>query len=284
MTDFLRNRFLSADLSYDECEICIVGLPYDGTSSYRPGSRFGPNAIRKASWGMETYSPNLGRDLGDLKICDIGDLEIPFGNKEMVLAKIREVIRKIIGDGKYPVFLGGEHLITLPIVKGFRNHLEDLTVIQFDAHADLRDEYLGETISHCTVMRRVLEVIGAGKLLQFGIRSGSKEEFSYANTIGSLCEFGQDGFHRALRSIGDRPLYISLDLDVLDPSILPGTGNPEPGGIDFNEMICALKILGKARVIGFDIVELSPNHDPSEVSSIVTSMLVREMILNCWAK
>ncbi len=284
MTDFLQNRFLSADLSYDQCEICIVGLPYDGTSSFRPGSRFGPNAIRKASWGMETYSPNLGRDLGDLKICDLGDLEIPFGNKEMALAKIREVIQKIIDDGKYPVLLGGEHLITLPIVEGFRNRFDDLAVIQLDAHADLRDEYLGETISHSTVMRRVLEVIGAGKLSQFGVRSASKEEFSYANTIGSLYEFGEDGFHRALRSIGDRPLYISLDLDVLDPSILPGTGNPEPGGIGFNEMICALKILGKSRVIGFDIVELSPNHDPSEVSSIVTSKLVREMILNCWAK
>ena len=202
----------------------------------------------------------------------------------MALAKIREVIQKIIDDGKYPVLLGGEHLITLPIVEGFRNRFDDLAVIQLDAHADLRDEYLGETISHSTVMRRVLEVIGAGKLSQFGVRSASKEEFSYANTIGSLYEFGEDGFHRALRSIGDRPLYISLDLDVLDPSILPGTGNPEPGGIDFNEMICALKILGKTRVIGFDIVELSPNHDPSEVSSIVTSKLVREMILNCWAK
>ena len=284
MTDFLQNRFLSADHSYDQCEICIVGLPYDGTSSYRPGSRFGPNAIRKASWGMETYSPNLGRDLGDLKICDLGDLEIPFGNREIALSKIREVIQKIIDDGKYPVLLGGEHLITLPIVEGFRSRFDDLTVIQLDAHADLRDEYLGETISHSTVMRRVLEVVGAGKVFQFGVRSASKEEFSYANTIGSLYEFGEDGFHRALRSIGDRPLYISLDLDVLDPSILPGTGNPEPGGIDFNEMIFALKILGKARVIGFDIVELSPNHDPSEVSSIVTSKLVREMILNCWAK
>jgi len=233
---------------------------------------------------METYSPNLHRDLGDLKICDLGDLEIPFGNKEVALSKIREVIQKIIDDGKYPVLLGGEHLITLPIVEGFRSHFHDLTVIQLDAHADLRDEYLGETISHSTVMRRVLEVVGSGNVFQFGVRSANKEEFSYANTIGSLYEFGEDGFHRALRSIGDKPLYISLDLDVLDPSILPGTGNPEPGGIDFNEMICALKILGKARVIGCDIVELSPNHDPSEVSSIVTSKLVREMILNCWAK
>jgi agmatinase len=233
---------------------------------------------------METYSPNLGRDLADLKICDLGDLEIPFGNREMALSKIREVIQKIIDDGKYPVLLGGEHLVTLPIVEGFRSRFDELTVIQLDAHADLRDEYLGETISHSTVMRRVLEVVGPGKVFQFGVRSASKEEFSYANTIGNLYEFGEDGFHRALRSIGDRPLYISLDLDVLDPSILPGTGNPEPGGIDFNEMIRALKILGKARVIGFDIVELSPNHDPSEVSSIVTSKLAREMILNCWAK
>jgi len=284
MTDFLQNRFLSADLSYDECEICIVGLPYDGTSSYRQGSRFAPNAIRKASWGMETYSPNLGRDLSDLRICDLGDLEIPFGNTEEALARIREVIQKIIDDGKYPVLLGGEHLITLPIVEGFRNRFGDLTVIQFDAHTDLRDEYLGEALSHNTVMRRVLEIIGAEDLFQFGVRSGSKEEFSYANTIGSLHEFSEDGLHRALRSIGDTPLYISLDLDVLDPSILPGTGNPEPGGIDFSEMISALKILGKARVIGFDVVELSPDHDPSEVSSIVTSKLVREMILNCWAK
>jgi len=280
MTDFLHNRFLSGDSSYEECEICIVGLPYDGTSSYRPGSRFGPNAIRKASWGMETYSPNLRRDLADLNICDLGDLEIPFGNKEMALAKIRGAIEKIIDDGKYPVLLGGEHLITLPIVEGFRNRFPDLAVVQLDAHTDLRDQYLGETLSHSTVMRRVLEVIGEGGLFQFGIRSGSREEFNYAHSIGSLYEFSEDGLRRALRSINGKPLYISLDLDALDPSILPGTGNPEPGGIGFDTMVRALQILGEARVIGFDVVELSPHHDPSEVSSIVTSTLVREMILN----
>jgi agmatinase len=233
---------------------------------------------------METYSPDLGRDLSDLKICDLGNVEIPFGNKEKALAKINEVVQKIIDDDKCPVLLGGEHLITLPIVEGFRSRFGDLTVIQFDAHTDLRDEYLGEDLSHSTVMRRVLDIIGPEKLFQFGVRSGSKEEFSYATTIGSLHEFSEDGLHKALRSIGDSPLYLSLDLDVLDPSILPGTGNPEPGGIDFSEMTSALKILGKARVIGFDVVELSPNHDPSEVSSIVTSKLVREIILNCWEK
>jgi agmatinase len=284
MTEFLQNRFLSGDSSYEECEICIVGLPYDGTSSYRPGSRFGPNAIRKASWGMETYSHTLRRDLGDLKICDLGDLEIPFGNKEMALAKIREAIGKIVDDGKYPVLLGGEHLITLPVVEGFRSRFHDLAVVQLDAHTDLRDEYLGETLSHSTVMRRVSEVVEDGGLFQFGARSGSREEFAYANTIGSLYDFTEDGFNRALKGINDKPLYISLDLDVLDPSLLPGTGNPEPGGIDFNEIIRGLQILARTRVIGFDVVELSPDHDPSEVSSIVTAQLVREMILNYWSK
>jgi len=284
MTEFLQNRFLSGDSSYEECEICIVGLPYDGTSSYRPGSRFGPNAIRKASWGMETYSHTLRRDLGDLKICDLGDLEIPFGNKEMALAKIREAIGKIVDDGKYPVLLGGEHLITLPVVEGFRSRFHDLAVVQLDAHTDLRDEYLGETLSHSTVMRRVSEVVEDGGLFQFGARSGSREEFAYANTIGSLYDFTEDGFNRALKDINDKPLYISLDLDVLDPSLLPGTGNPEPGGIDFNEIIRGLQILARTRVIGFDVVELSPDHDPSEVSSIVTAQLVREMILNYWSK
>ncbi len=284
MTHFLQNHFLSGDSSYEECEICIVGLPYDGTSSYRPGSRFGPNAIRKASWGMETYSPGLGRDLADLKICDLGDLEIPFGNKEMALAKIKEAIGKIIHDGKYPVFLGGEHLVTLPIVEALLTRFHNLAVVQLDAHTDLRDEYLGETLSHSTVMRRVSEILEAGGLFQFGVRSGSREEFSYANTIGSLYDLAEDGFHKALRMINDKPLYISLDLDVLDPGILPGTGNPEPGGIGFTEMIRFLRILAKARVVGFDVVELSPNHDPSEVSSIVTSKLVREMILHYWQK
>jgi len=284
MTHFLQNHFLSGASSYEECEICIVGLPYDGTSSYRPGSRFGPNAIRKASWGMETYSPGFQRDLADLKICDLGDLEIPFGNKEMALAKIKEAIGKIIDDGKYPVFLGGEHLVTLPIVEALLTRFRNLAVVQLDAHADLRDEYLGETLSHSTVMRRVSEILEAGGLFQFGVRSGSREEFSYANTMGSLYDFTEDGFNKALRRINDKPLYISLDLDVLDPSILPGTGNPEPGGVDFTEMIRFLQILAKARVIGFDVVELTPNHDPSEVSSIVTSKLVREMILNYWQK
>jgi agmatinase len=284
MTHFLQNHFLSGDSSYEECEICIVGLPYDGTSSYRPGSRFGPNAIRKASWGMETYSPGLQRDLADLKICDLGDLEIPFGNREMALAKIKEAIGKIIDDGKYPVFLGGEHLVTLPIVEALLTRFPNLAVVQLDAHADLRDEYLGETLSHSTVMRRVSEILEPGGLFQFGVRSGTREEFSYANTMGSLYDFTEDGFNKSLRRINDKPLYISLDLDVLDPSILPGTGNPEPGGVDFTEMIRFLQILAKARVIGFDVVELTPNHDPSEVSSIVTSKLVREMILNYWQK
>jgi agmatinase len=284
MTHFLQNHFLSGDSSYEECEICIVGLPYDGTSSYRPGSRFGPNAIRKASWGMETYSPGLQRDLADLKICDLGDLEIPFGNREMALAKIKEAIGKIIDDGKYPVFLGGEHLVTLPIVEALLTRFPNLAVVQLDAHADLRDEYLGETLSHSTVMRRVSEILEPGGLFQFGVRSGTREEFSYANTMGSLYDFTEDAFNKSLRRINDKPLYISLDLDVLDPSILPGTGNPEPGGVDFTEMIRFLQILAKARVISFDVVELTPNHDPSEVSSIVTSKLVREMILNYWQK
>jgi agmatinase len=282
MTNFLQNRFLSADCPYDKCEICIVGLPYDGTSSYRPGSRFGPNAIRKASWGMETYSPILNRDLSDLKICDLGDLEIPFGNKGKVLPKIRKVIQEILDDGKHPVLLGGEHLITLAIVEGFRTRFPGLAVIHFDAHADLREEYLGERLSHSTVMRRVSEVIGVENLFQFGVRSGSKEELSYARGIGSLYELTEDGLHRVLKIIGDRPLYISFDLDILDPSILPGTGNPEPGGIDFHGMTAAFHVLGKAHVTGFDVVELSPDHDPSEVSSVVTSTLVREMILNYW--
>jgi agmatinase len=284
MTHFLQNHFLSGDSSYEECEICIVGLPYDGTSSYRPGSRFGPNAIRKASWGMETYSPAVQRDLTDLKICDLGDLEIPFGNREMALAKIKEAIGKIIDDGKYPVFLGGEHLVTLPIVEVFLTRFPDLAVVQLDAHADLREEYLGDTLSHTTVMRRVSEILEPGGLFQFGVRSGTREEFIYADSMGSLYDFTEDGFGKALRMINEKPLYISLDLDILDPSILPGTGNPEPGGIEFNELIRSLQILAKARVIGFDAVELTPNHDPSEVSSIVTSKLIREMILNYWQK
>lgn len=284
MTNFLHNRFLSADCPYDNCEICIVGLPYDGTSSYRPGSRFGPNAIRKASWGIETYSPTLNRDLTDLRICDLGDLEIPFGNKRKALATIREVIQGIFHDGKYPVLLGGEHLVTLAIVEGARSRFPDLAVIHFDAHADLREEYLGERLSHGTVMRRVCEVIGADNLFQFGVRSGSKDEYSYARSIHSLYELTEDDIYSALETIGDRPLYISLDLDVFDPSVLPGTGNPEPGGINFNKMIAALQVLGKARLIGFDIVELSPEYDPSEVSSVVTSTVVREMILNYWPK
>lgn len=284
MTNFLQNRFLSADCPYDSCEICIVGLPYDGTSSYRPGSRFGPNAIRKASWGIETYSPALDRDLTDLRICDLGDLEIPFGNKRKALATMREMIQKILHDGKHPVLLGGEHLVTLAIVEGTRTRFPDLAVIHFDAHADLREEYLGERLSHSTVMRRVSEVIGADNLFQFGVRSASKDEYSYARSICSLYELTEDSMYKALETIGDRPLYISLDLDVFDPSVLPGTGNPEPGGIDFNKMVAALQALGKARLIGFDIVELSPEYDPSEVSSVVTSTVVREMILNYWPK
>ena len=276
---FIEQTFLSAMASFEESKAVILGCPYDGSASFRPGARFGPSAIRKASWGIETYSPYFGRDLGECLLHDMGDLELPFGEKKLALDLIQKGLQKILSSNKFPILLGGDHLITLPIMEEILQLYPHLNLIQIDAHTDLRGDYLGETLSHSTVMRRIVERLEEGRLIQMGIRSGIEEEFKLARRIKSIVSSKQSSLRSMVKRLRNQPVYITLDLDVIDPSLLPGVGTPEPGGFIFQEFISILKELQSLRVVGFDIVELTPDYDPTQVSSVTASVILREMIL-----
>ena len=229
--------------------------------------------------GLKPSVPISGRDLSQLSVHDMGDLELPLGEKKLSLTLIRKALRKILSEKKFPISLGGDHLITLPIVEEVLRVYPSLYLLQIDAHADLREDYLGETLSHCTVMKRVLDRLGKGRLFQVGIRSGTEEEFELARRMKSIVSVDQDSLRSMVKRLRNKPVYLSLDLDVIDPSLLPGVGTPEPGGFTFQEFISLLKELQPLHVIGFDMVELTPDYDPTQVSSITASVLLREMIL-----
>ncbi len=276
---FIQAHYISASASFEESTAAILGCPYDGSASFRPGARFGPSAIRKASWGIETYSPYVRQDLEKLRIHDMGDLDLPLGEKTLALELIRRGLHKILAGGKFPILLGGDHLITLPIVEEMLKVYPDLHLLHFDAHTDLREEYLGEELSHSTVMRKLIPLLGKGRLSQLGVRSGTGDEFRLADKLKTLVPLGQASVRSLVRRLKRRPVYISLDLDVFDPGFLPGVGTPEPGGITFQQFLSLLKELRPLHVIGFDIVELTPDYDPTQISAVTASVILREMIL-----
>ncbi len=272
--------FLAANDSYQEAPIVLAGIPMDLTSSFRPGSREGPRAVRGASEGLEEYSPYLNRDLDDCLFYDGGDLLLPQGNLDLCLEKIERLSHLLLRDKKLPFFLGGEHLITFPIIKAVQSYYPDLAVLHFDAHADLRDEYLGESYSHATVMRRVCELVGPKNVYQFGIRSGTKDEFAYGEKFTNFYPFDVlAGLKASLPRLKGRPLYITLDIDVVDPAYAPGTGTPEPGGILPQELFCIFELLQGFNVVGFDCVELAPIYDAGGITELLAAKLVREGLL-----
>ncbi len=272
------HTFLAANSTYDKSSIVIVGCPLDSTTIFRPGTRFAPQAIREASWGLETYSPRLNRDLEGLKICDVGDLTLPLGHSEGALKAIEGYLATVMGDGKFPILMGGEHLISLPAVWKCARQYPDLLVVQVDAHADLRSDYEGESLSHATVMKRIVDLLGRDNICQVGIRSGTKEEMRSAQEMGSLCEPGE-----VLSRGTGRPVYLTVDLDILDPGIAPGVSTPEPGGFTFHELISLIDHLRSLQVVGFDLVELCPPYDLTQQSAMAAAKLLRELILQfCW--
>lgn len=275
------NTFMACEADFDPADIVLFGTPYDSSTSNRPGARFGSAAIRAESYGLETYSPYQERDLTECQICDAGDLELPFGDSEQALAAIEDYAGQILAAGKLPFMLGGEHLVTLGAVRAALHRHPDLCLLHFDAHTDLREEYLGVRLSHAAVIRRCWELLGDGRIWQFGIRSGERYEFEWA-VAGhtSLHKFDLQGLPEALAACKGRPVYFTLDLDVLDPSVFPGTGTPEPGGLSFNELRqAAVQICREAQVVACDVNELAPHYDPSGVSTAVACKIVREMLL-----
>lgn len=273
------HTFIGCDSEYDESKIVIFGAPFDSTTSYRPGTRFASSAMRNESFGIETYSPYQDKDLTDIKVFDGGDLELCFGSPESALNDIENFSSKILGNGKLPCMIGGEHLVTLGAVRAAVKKYPDLHIIHFDAHADLRDDYLGQKLSHACVMRRCHELVGDSKIFQFGIRSGDREEFLWGKDHVTTNKFDFTGLNKIAEKILNKPVYFTLDLDVLDPSCFPGTGTPEAGGVSFTELMSAIKSVSALNVVGIDVNELSPMLDQSGASTALACKLLREILL-----
>lgn len=274
-----RKAFIACDSDYESAKTVIFGAPFDSTTSYRPGTRFGSSAIRSESFGIETYSPYQDKDLLDYNIFDAGDPELCIGSVETALQQIEDIASEILADGKRPLMLGGEHSVTLGAVRAVYKKYKDLYIIQFDAHADLRDDYLGVKNSHACVMRRCYEMVGDGHIYQFGIRSGDREEFRFAEGHTKMRKFNLDGIEKAAEELAGKPVYLTIDMDVLDPSVFPGTGTPEHGGVQFMELLEAVFKLKELNIVAADINELSPHYDPSGISTAAACKLLREILL-----
>lgn len=271
---FLDRNWMGQNKDYNSSEIIMLGLPFDGTVSYRSGSRFAPEMIRLASWGLEEYSPCFNKSLEEVNFHDIGDLEFPLGNTEKSIELIKENVEQIYSDKKRVFGIGGEHLVTLPVIQAVSNFYENLTVVHFDAHTDLRKEYLSEEMSHSAVMYHIGTLIGFENIKQIGIRSGMKEEFELMEKYNTQLKSPDE-----LKQLKGKNIFVTVDLDILDPSIMSGTGTPEAGGFTYNELIDWFKKLKGLNIIGADVVELSPHYDTSGVSTAVASKVIRELLM-----
>ena len=276
----LSNTMFETDCTYEQAKIIIFGAPFDSTTSYRPGTRFASRTMRAESYGLEYYSPAQNIDLSEVSFHDAGDLELSFGDPVQPLKVIEKFTTDILNDNKFPVMIGGEHLLTLATVTSAFKKFNDLAIIHFDAHADLRDDYLGVKLSHATVMRRIYDLLGDNSIYQFAIRSGDKAEFEFAHQHTHLNLFDFDGLKDIVKSLKNRPVYFTVDLDVLDPSAFPGTGTPEAGGVTFVELLkAAFKVFDGCNVIACDLMELSPPYDPSGISTATALKLLREFLI-----
>lgn len=277
------NVFIGASDDWEKSTIVLYGMPMDWTVSFRPGSRFGPARIRESSLVHEEYSHYLQKELTEVTYFDAGDIPLAFGNPEKSLQQIQEFVRRVLEYGKFPLGMGGEHLVTWPIIQEVYKKYPDLAVIHIDAHADLRTDYEGEPYSHATPLRKVAELIGGENLYQYGIRSMTKEEVEYTQMVGIHFHPFEvlEPLTCDLPSLEDRPVYVTIDIDALDPAYAPGTGTPEPGGINTRELLAAIHAIARSnvKVVGADLVEVAPAYDPTEKTPIVAAKLIREMIL-----
>lgn len=271
---FLDRNWMGQNEDYTSSDIIMLGLPFDGTVSYRSGSRFAPEQIRLASWGLEDYSPRFDRHLQDVNFHDAGDLEFPLGNTYKSLDIIEKNVYEIYNDGKRVFGIGGEHLVTLPEIKAVSKFYNNLAIVHFDAHTDLREEYLGEEMSHSAVIRHASKIVGAENIKQIGIRSGMKEEWEFMKNNKTLVHKFSE-----LDSLKDKKIFVTVDLDVLDPSVMPGTGTPESGGFTFNQLVEWFDYLKDFDIVGADVVELAPDYDASGVSTAVASKVIRELLM-----
>jgi agmatinase len=263
-----------------DARLVIVGVPLDLTGSFRRGTASGPGKIREVSINLEEYSPFWDQELAPADFYDTGDILLPPGNLKESLERIEKLTASLLSKNKLPFFLGGEHLITYPIVKSFVDNFSELAILHFDAHADLREKYEGEALTHATVMRRICEIAGSKNVYQFGIRSGCREEWAFAQEATHFYpEQILVPMKEVLTLIGHRPVYVTLDIDVVDPAFAPGTGTPEPGGCTSQELIAAVHQLSQLNIVGIDLVEVAPNHDLGERTALLAAKVIREFII-----
>lgn len=274
--------FIGCDADYADARIVLFGAPFDSTTSFRPGTRFAPHAIRSESFGLETYSPWLDRDLEDISVFDSGDIELCIGSAEKALDQISERTATILKDGKIPFMIGGEHLVTLGAFREVFKKYPDVHIIHFDAHTDLRDDYLDVKLSHACVLRRCHDLVGDGRIHQFGIRSGERAEWQWARAGHTdLHPFNFDGLAETVKGLGNVPVYFTIDLDVMDPSVFPGTGTPEYGGVTFMQLFEALKtVCIGSNIVGLDVNELCPPYDQTGASTAAACKIIRELLLS----
>lgn len=275
---FLDRTWMGQNPDYDTANIIMLGLPFDGTVSYRSGSRFAPEQIRLASWGLEEYSPRFDKDINDCNFHDVGDLEFPLGNTVKSLELIKDNVKQIYNDGKRLLGIGGEHLVTYPEIVAISDvYGDDLAIVHFDAHTDLRDEYMGEKLSHSAVIKLCSRYVRPENIKQIGIRSGMKEEWEFMKRNNTFIEDNND--YKSLDCLLGKKVFVTVDLDVLDPSVMSGTGTPESGGMSFNELMGWFEYLKKFDIIGADVVELAPDYDTSGCSTAVATKVIRELLM-----
>ncbi|MEN2445073.1 agmatinase [Bacillus aerius] len=275
--------FIGSQPTWEDAKVILYGMPMDWTVSYRPGSRFGPNRIREVSIGLEEYSPYLDRELHEVPFFDAGDIPLPFGNAQKSLDLIEEYVDSILEKGKFPLGMGGEHLVSWPVFRAMYKKYPDLAIIHMDAHTDLREEYEGEPLSHSTPIRKVAGLIGPENVYSFGIRSGMKEEFEWAKEAGMhISKFEVlEPLKQVLPKLKGRPVYVTIDIDVLDPAHAPGTGTVDAGGITSKELLASIHAIADSdvHVVGADLVEVAPVYDHSDQTANTASKLLREMLL-----
>jgi len=280
------NYFADAESSFDDADFILFGVPYDKTSSFRPGAAKAPNKIREASWNFETFDFRTGIDLQDINIHDYGNLDVESDSTEKMLQKVNEFASKIVSSGKIPIAIGGEHSITPGIVKAFT---KDVAVVSLDAHMDFRKEYEHDKNNHACVIRRISDHINIENIAVLGIRSADKEEFYDAKkqNLFYIDSFAikEKGIKKAVdetkKHICDKSIYFTLDIDVIDPSFVPGTSTPEPFGISSFDVLECLRFFSP-NIIGFDIVEVCPAYDNGE-SSLLAAKIIRIAIQSIWA-
>ncbi len=272
--------FMAASNKFELCDKVLLGIPFDATTSFRPGTRLAPYRIREVSEGIEEYSLYQDKSLENLDFYDAGDIVLPFGNVTECLQRIEKVCKWFLSQGKKVFSIGGEHLVSWPLIKSYYEYYPDLVVLQLDAHADLREEYLGEALSHAAVMRQAVELLGPNRVFQMGIRSCTRDELSYAHKNTQLyADVLLDVINEVKEKIQGRPVYFTLDIDVIDPAYAPGTGTPEAGGFSSREVLKLMHELQSLNVVGFDVVEISPPYDTADITSILGAKIIREALL-----